>query len=102
MRVRPHWPVGHAIRYAIGAGLASRASRYRRGVLRGGSWNNNPENARSANLKRNNPDNRNNNIGFRVLCSGGLTKSSRPERIENVAEGGDVRVQSKGMPRIGR
>ena len=38
-------------------------------VLRGGSWNNNPENARSSNRNRNNPDNRNNNIGFRVLCS---------------------------------
>ncbi|MEW8037875.1 MAG: SUMF1/EgtB/PvdO family nonheme iron enzyme [gamma proteobacterium symbiont of Ctena orbiculata] len=38
--------------------------------MRGGSWNNNPENARSANRNRNNPDNQNNNVGFRVLCSG--------------------------------
>jgi formylglycine-generating enzyme required for sulfatase activity len=38
-------------------------------VLRGGSWNNNQDNARSANRNRNNPNNRNNNIGFRVLCS---------------------------------
>jgi hypothetical protein len=36
-------------------------------VLRGGSWNNNPRNVRCANRNRNNPDNRNNNIGFRVL-----------------------------------
>lgn len=34
-------------------------------VLRGGSWNNNPENLRASNRNRNEPDNRNNNIGFR-------------------------------------
>jgi len=36
-------------------------------VLRGGSWNNPPENARSAIRNHNNPDNRNTNIGFRVV-----------------------------------
>jgi Sulfatase-modifying factor enzyme 1 len=36
-------------------------------VLRGGSWNNNADNARCAVRNRNNPDNRNNNIGFRVV-----------------------------------
>ncbi|MFN0175796.1 MAG: SUMF1/EgtB/PvdO family nonheme iron enzyme [Saprospiraceae bacterium] len=36
-------------------------------VLRGGSWNNNPENCRVANRNRNNPNNRNNNVGFRVV-----------------------------------
>jgi len=35
-------------------------------VLRGGGWNNTPDNARSANRNRNNPDNRNNNTGFRL------------------------------------
>ncbi|MCY4150325.1 MAG: hypothetical protein OXD44_11075 [Gammaproteobacteria bacterium] len=35
-------------------------------MLRGGSWNNNPRNLRSANRNRNRPDNRNNNNGFRV------------------------------------
>jgi formylglycine-generating enzyme required for sulfatase activity len=35
--------------------------------LRGGSWNNNAENCRSANRNNNNPDNRNNNNGARVL-----------------------------------
>lgn len=34
-------------------------------VLRGGSWNNKPQNARSANRNRNEPTNRNNNTGFR-------------------------------------
>jgi hypothetical protein len=35
-------------------------------VVRGGSWNNNPENLRSAIRNRNTTDNRNNNLGFRV------------------------------------
>jgi hypothetical protein len=38
-------------------------------VLRGGSWHNNENNARCAYRNRNNPDNSNNNIGFRVLVS---------------------------------
>jgi retron-type reverse transcriptase len=37
-----------------------------RRVVRGGSWNNNPENLRAANRNRNTTDNRNNNLGFRV------------------------------------
>ena len=36
---------------------------------RGGSWNNNPRNCRSAYRNYNTPDTRNNNIGFRVVCS---------------------------------
>jgi hypothetical protein len=35
-------------------------------VNRGGSWNNNPRNVRAANRNRNTPDNRNNNLGFRL------------------------------------
>jgi RNA-directed DNA polymerase len=37
-----------------------------RRVVRGGSWNNTPQNLRSANRNRNTTDNRNNNLGFRV------------------------------------
>jgi hypothetical protein len=37
-------------------------------VLRGGSWNNNQDNARASNRNNNHPNNRNNNIGFRVCC----------------------------------
>ena len=38
-------------------------------MQRGGSWNNNPGNLRSANRNRNTPDNRNNNIGFRIAST---------------------------------
>jgi len=48
-----------------------RAARTRR-VLRGGSFNNNRNNARCAYRNNNNPDNRNNNIGFRVCVSTSL------------------------------
>ncbi|WP_446010637.1 SUMF1/EgtB/PvdO family nonheme iron enzyme [Candidatus Electrothrix sp.] len=36
-------------------------------MIRGGSWNNNARNARSANRNRNTPGNRNNNLGFRLV-----------------------------------
>ncbi|MGQ0592254.1 MAG: hypothetical protein ACT4QB_06280 [Gammaproteobacteria bacterium] len=36
---------------------------------RGGSWNNEPRNLRSSNRNRNTADNRNNNLGFRLLQS---------------------------------
>lgn len=35
-------------------------------VNRGGSWNNSAQNARVANRNRNDPTNRNNNLGFRL------------------------------------
>ncbi|MBF0452797.1 MAG: SUMF1/EgtB/PvdO family nonheme iron enzyme [Candidatus Magnetomorum sp.] len=38
-------------------------------VVRGGSWNNNARNCRSANRNRNEPGNRNNNLGFRLVFS---------------------------------
>ncbi len=43
-------------------------ARWRR-VLRGGSFNNNRNNARCAYRNNNDPDNRNNNIGFRICVS---------------------------------
>ncbi|NWH04813.1 hypothetical protein HXW94_07405 [Desulfobacter latus] len=36
-------------------------------MIRGGSWNNSARNVRSANRNRNTPDNRNNNLGFRLV-----------------------------------
>ena len=38
-------------------------------ALRGASWINNPDNARCSYRNRNQPDNFNNNIGFRVVLS---------------------------------
>jgi len=46
-------------------------------VLRGGTWNNKPENLRSANRNRNNADNRNYDIGFRLAQS--ARAALRPE-----------------------
>lgn len=37
---------------------------------RGGSWDDDRDNARAANRDRNNPNNRNNTIGFRVVPPG--------------------------------
>ncbi len=36
-------------------------------VVRGGSWNNDAQNCRTANRNYNHPDNRNNNLGFRLV-----------------------------------
>jgi hypothetical protein len=38
-------------------------------VVRGGAWNHDPDNARAAYRNRNHPDNRNNNLGFRLAAS---------------------------------
>ena len=38
--------------------------------MRGGSWNNNPQNVRASNRNRNEPTNRNNNIGVRCVGDG--------------------------------
>ena len=38
-------------------------------VIRGGSWNNDARNARVSNRNNNDPDNRNNNLGFRLARS---------------------------------
>ena len=56
-------------------------------MIRGGSWNNNPANLRSANRNRNTPTNRNNNVGFRLArtlhrqscCDHGLSRRA-PKR----------------------
>ena len=47
------------------AAIASDGAR----VLRGGGWNNNASNCRSANRNNNAPGNTNNNIGFRVAST---------------------------------
>ena len=50
---------------------------------RGGSWNNNANNCRSANRNRNNPGNRNNNLGFRAAPA--RVKAGRPQGTEPAA-----------------
>jgi formylglycine-generating enzyme required for sulfatase activity len=52
-----------------------------RKVLRGGSWNNNWNNARAANRNNNNPTNRNNNIGFRCAGSPGAFLKGQVRRV---------------------
>ncbi len=51
----------------INTGDRSKAAAPR--VVRGGSWNNNGRNMRSAIRNRNTPDNRNNNRGFRLALA---------------------------------
>ena len=63
-----HWHDNYAGAPSDGsAWLSSRKSKLR--VLRGGSWANYPRGCRSASRGRIDPDNRFNNIGFRVCCS---------------------------------
>jgi hypothetical protein len=49
-------------------------------VLRGGSWNNNRDNARCAYRNDNNPDNDNDNNGFRLA-----TRAPRPPEMRRDA-----------------
>ncbi|MBM3271399.1 MAG: hypothetical protein FJZ01_27500 [Candidatus Sericytochromatia bacterium] len=42
---------------------------------RGGSWNNDAQNARAANRNNNDPGNRNNNLGFRLSSPGAAPQS---------------------------
>ncbi|MBU1896167.1 SUMF1/EgtB/PvdO family nonheme iron enzyme [Myxococcota bacterium] len=44
----------------------ARAERGSNRVYRGGGWNNNASNLRAANRNRNDPSNRNNDLGFRL------------------------------------
>ena len=77
---------------ASGAGAVSGANR----VKRGGSWNNNARNCRSANRNNDTPDNRNNNLGFRpssTLRPG--PAGSHPERPASRA-GGNEQVRAPG------
>lgn len=69
-----------------------------RPVLRGGSWNNNPHNARSAKRNRNNPGKRNNNLGFRLAS----TPQGRSRPLQGAAGrtcGVHRRAMSSAAPR---
>jgi hypothetical protein len=67
-------------------------------LLRGGSWNNNPGNCRSAYRNHNHPDNANNNVGFRVVCLPQHPSPSEP--LEGIPEGAPE--GSRPAPVIGR
>jgi hypothetical protein len=82
-------------------------------VLRGGSFNNNRNNARCAYRNRNNPNNRNRNNGFRVVVShnflvlpamspgyGWVTEALRDGTTAPLAES-RVLVREPGEHRIG-
>ena len=54
-------------------------------VQRGGSYFNNAENCRSANRNNNSPENRNNNIGFRLVVPAQLT--GKPDGFHRTGDG---------------
>jgi hypothetical protein len=56
-------------------------------VFRGGSWNNKPRRLRSANRNNNNPDNRNNNLGFRLASPPALPGVTASTDSVSVAAG---------------
>ena len=67
------------------------------GVLRGGSWNNNADNARAVQRNRNNPGNRNDNRGFRLVSSAHIAASATVARDRRprfaIREGGAKRAR---------
>lgn len=75
-----------------GAGPGSGSNR----VNRGGSWNNNARNCRSANRNRNDPGNRNNNLGLRLAST--VKDSEGPIRDDRCLG----RRERTGPPRRGR
>ncbi len=64
--------------------------------MRRGGWNNNPDNARSANRNRNTTDNRNNNIGFRLART--LSGLNRP--LLSVAQSPGFKEQGAEPSRV--
>ena len=50
-------------------------------MIRGGSWNNNAQNLRSSNRNNDAPDNRNNNVGFRLVSTNQVKARERRLRI---------------------
>jgi hypothetical protein len=78
-------------------------------VNRGGSWNNTAANCRSANRNNNSPDNRNNNLGFRLLstrlCQRGAVYESRSCATGHVQAGilcRDFPAKSQSRAAFGR
>jgi hypothetical protein len=83
--------------------------------LRGGSWNNNQDNARCAYRNNNNPHNRNNNVGFRVAESfflkivcvecepempGGVERDAAQPRLHGRKTGSILTAPPLNLPRF--
>jgi formylglycine-generating enzyme required for sulfatase activity len=67
-------------------------------VLRGGSWNNNGRNCRSANRNMNEPDNRNHNNGFRLAAAPtGTDVPQEPAGLPSRLFGGQMTVETSGV-----
>lgn len=68
-------------------------------TLRGGSFNNNQDNARCANRNRNNPNNNFNNNGFRVVVRAFFCQIKAGNlRRGNLARRGELRKEAKPCP----
>ena len=83
--------------------LNAGAGRKGRRVVRGGSWNNNRDNARCAYRNRNNPDNSNDNRGFRCVshafrCVPAMPRVARRRRASRVDAGRGLREMARPVP----
>jgi hypothetical protein len=58
-----------------------------RRVVRGGSWNNTTENCRASYRNRNDPDNRNNNLGLRLVRRLGPHPQARWRKCASITVG---------------
>ncbi|MDD4101905.1 MAG: SUMF1/EgtB/PvdO family nonheme iron enzyme, partial [Kiritimatiellae bacterium] len=82
--------------WAGGEGADSGSNR----VRRGGSWNNTASNCRSAYRNNNDPSNRNNNIGFRLVSTlrTGQARSHPPPPAPRSGGDGHARLRAAGNP----
>ena len=85
--------------WAGGEGADSGSNR----VKRGGSWNNTASNCRSAYRNNNDPSNRNNNIGFRLVSTmrpKGQAGSHPPSPAPRSGGDGQARLRAAGSPAV--
>jgi len=61
-------------------------------VIRGGNWNNDAPNLRSANRNNDDPGNRNNNLGFRLLSTSKFFAGRAPSKDCALCASGYVQV----------
>lgn len=78
-----------------GPGRNARSGSPGTGVMRGGAWNNNPNTVRAANRNRNDPTNRNDNNGFRVVVASAHVYMPLLLAASNDGCGGGVRTRAR-------